>query len=105
MTEPGAQISITSTDSGIAVSGDIDAHTAPDVAAAISKSSVDRLVIDLAGVDFVDSSGLRVFIEAHQTRGDEGRSLVLANPSPVVRRLLDIAGVDTYLEIVDPASG
>ncbi len=101
MTDQAAPIVITRTTSGFAVSGEIDAHTAPDVATAIAESSDDRLVIDLSGVEFVDSSGLRVLIEAHQSRLDGGRSLALANPSSVVRRLFDIAGVVGYLDIVD----
>lgn len=105
MTDHVAPIVITRTDGGFAVSGEIDAHTAPEVAAAIAECPDGRLQIDLAGVEFVDSSGLRVLIEAHQSRQDAGRSLVLTNPSPVVRRLFDIAGVDGYLEIVDEPAG
>jgi anti-sigma B factor antagonist len=105
MTDPAAPIVITSTAHGFTVSGEIDAHTAPEVAAAIAESTNGRLVIDLAGVEFVDSSGLRVLIEAHQSRQEDGRSLALANPSSVVRRLFDIAGVDSYLEIVNEPAG
>lgn len=105
MNDHVAPIVITRTDGGFAVSGEIDAHTAPEVAAAIAESLDVRLLIDLSGVEFVDSSGLRVLIEAHQSRQHAGRSLLLANPSPVVRRLFDIAGVDGYLEIVDESAG
>lgn len=105
MTDHVAPIVITRIDGGFAVSGEIDAHTAPQVATAIAESPEGRLLIDLAGVEFVDSSGLRVLIEAHQSRQEAGRSLVLANPSPVVTRLFDIAGVDGYLEIVDETTG
>jgi anti-sigma B factor antagonist len=103
MTDPSAQLSTTPTDAGFAVHGEIDAHTAPSVAAAIEHDQRDELVIDLAAVEFVDSSGLRVLIEAHQRRADAGRSIAFVNLSPVVRRLFDIAGVDGYLEIRDPS--
>ncbi len=99
MTEPAAPISITTNDSGLSVSGEIDAHTAPQIAEAIASSELERLVVDLSGVEFVDSSGLRVLIEAHQNLAAASRSMVLANPSPVVRRLFDIAGVEHYLDI------
>lgn len=101
MTESASPLVITPTDSGFAVSGEIDAHTAPEIAAAISRSSVEPLQIDLSGVDFVDSSGLRVLIEAHQARAAEGRSMTLVRPSSVVARLFDIAGVDQYLDIAE----
>ena len=99
MTESASPLVITPTDSGFSVSGEIDAHTAPEIAAAISGSSVEPLRIDLSGVEFVDSSGLRVLIEAHQSRQAEGRSMTLVRPSNVVTRLFDIAGVDQYLDI------
>ena len=101
MTDPAAPISITAIDSGLRVSGEIDAHTAPLIADAIEASEHDRLVVDLAEVEFVDSSGLRVLIDAHQQRVGAGRSIVLANPSAVVRRLFEIAGVEGYLDITD----
>lgn len=101
MTEPAAPISITTTDTGLTVAGEIDAHSAPLIAEAISAAPDERLVIDLSGVEFVDSSGLRVLIEAHQQRDGNGRTMVLSNPSPVVRRLFEIAGVESYLDIAD----
>lgn len=104
MTESAIPLTITPVDSGFAVSGEIDAHTAPAVAAAITSSPVSDLVIDLSAVDFVDSSGLRVLIEAHQSRESTGGSVTLAHPSAVVSRLFDISGVRGYLRIVDTAS-
>ena len=99
MTDHVAPIAITRTASGFAVSGEIDAHTAPDVAAAIATSAGGRLVIDLSGVEFVDSSGLRVLIDAHQRLQEAGGSLTIDSPSPAVRRLLEISGVDDYLAV------
>lgn len=99
MTESAPTLVITPIDSGFAVAGEIDAHSAPTIAAAIAESSSDPLLIDLSGVDFVDSSGLRVLIEAHQTRQATGRTMTLVRPSHVVSRLFEIAGVGEYLDI------
>jgi anti-sigma B factor antagonist len=101
MSDAAEPISITPTASGVAVAGEIDAHTAPAVAAALAAADHDPLVLDLAGVEFVDSSGLRVLLEAHQLREADGRSLVLSRPSMAVKRLLDVAGVDGYLVVAD----
>jgi anti-sigma B factor antagonist len=101
MSDAAAPITITPTGSGIAVAGEIDAHTAPALAAALTAADHDPLVLDLAGVEFVDSSGLRVLLEAHQVREADGRSLVLARPSAAVQRVLDVAGVDGYLVVAD----
>lgn len=99
MSEPGAPLSITPTSDGIAVAGEIDAHTAPAVAAALAAAEQEPLVVDLSGVEFVDSSGLRVLLEAHQARQAAGNSLILSQPSPAVQRVFDVAGVDEYLDV------
>lgn len=104
MTESASPLVITPTGSGFAVTGEIDAHTAPEITEAIGSWAADSLRIDMSGVEFVDSSGLRVLIEAHQSRLAEGRSMTIVSPSPVVARLFDIAGVDQYLDIATDAS-
>ncbi len=96
-----APLDITVTDEGLALAGDIDAHTAPALAEAIGASDRDHLVLDMAGVEFLDSSGLRVLIEAHQAARADGRTVQLANPSTVVSRLLEISGIDGYLNVVE----
>ena len=103
MTESAPTLVITPNDTGFAVDGEIDAHSAPTIAAAIAECDADPLMIDLSGVNFVDSSGLRVLIEAHQTRQAAGRSMTLVRPSHVVSRLFDIAGVGEYLDIAADA--
>lgn len=81
-------------------SGEIDAQTAPALADAIAAAGRD-VRLDLSAVDFVDSSGLRVLIDAHQRLDDAGGSIRLVSPSQAVRRLLEVSGVDGYLAIDD----
>lgn len=94
-------LSITTNPDGLAATGAIDAHTAPTLAEALAECSHDTVVLDLANIDFVDSSGLRVLIEAHQAAEESGRALHLANVSSSVNRLLEISGVSDYLHVVD----
>lgn len=91
-------LTITPDDHGLIVRGEIDAHTAPALAESIAASG-PSVRLDLSGVEFVDSSGLRVLIEAHQRAVDEGGQLTLADPSPAVQRLLEISGVGDYLVV------
>jgi anti-sigma B factor antagonist len=84
---------------GAALVGEIDAHTAGRLTYAFDDPG--DLVLDLSGVEFVDSSGLRVLIELHQNRSRAGDTLVLRTPSPAVRRLLEISGVADYLTVDD----
>lgn len=96
-----APLEITTTDTGLALIGEIDAYTAPALAEAIGQCDQAHVVIDMAGVEFVDSSGLRVLIEAHQTAQGNDRRLQLSNPSSAVSRLLEISGIDDYLNVAD----
>ncbi len=91
---------ITPGDEGLIVTGEIDAHTAPTLAESLSGSGAS-VRLDMSGVQFVDSSGLRVLIEAHQRAEESGGQLVIGNPSDAVRRLLEISGVDDYLVVDD----
>ncbi len=93
-------LTITPTASGLAVVGEIDAHTAPALASAIAECDQETIVVDMSEVEFVDSSGLRVLIEAHQAADEADRFLKLANPSGPVSRLLEISGVREYLDVV-----
>lgn len=67
-----------------------------------------RLVIDLSETTFMDSTGLRVLLEAWRSQAEAGSEMVLRAPSPAVRTLLEITGVRDVLPIegaTDTASG
>lgn len=98
MSQPDELLAISSTETGLAASGEIDVHTAPSLAAAIDAAGPD-VRLDLSGVEFVDSSGLRVLIDSHQRLADAGGGLRIVALSEPVRRLLEISGVTDYLGI------
>ena len=85
-------------DGTLVVVGEIDSYTAPALAQRLSDEP-KIVVIDLAGVSFIDSSGLRILIEAHQIRMDEKTSLTLRSPSAAVQRLLEISGLSAHLDV------
>ncbi len=88
----------TDVDGALVLRGEIDSYTAPDLANRLSGDPpVD--VLDLAGVTFIDSSGLRVLVETHQARADAGSRLVLRTPSASVQRLLEISGLAGHLDV------
>ena len=89
--------------STIALEGEIDAHTAPDLAARYVELSPGDgdIVIDMSKVDFMDSSGLRVIIELHQRAEQASRRLVLRAPSHSVARLIEVSGLNGHLHISD----
>ena len=103
MSEDQDGVNIESTTSGFRVGGDLDAHSATrlvDVLDPLPEGSAD-INLDMAEVDFIDSSGLRVLIEAHQRAETAGRRLLLVSPSRAVLRVLQISGLEGYLHLVD----
>lgn len=80
------------------VRGEIDAHSAASLGAALHEGD-GSLDLDLAAVEFVDSSGLRVLIEAHQLLEERGDTLTIVDPSPAVQRMFELSVVDDYLNI------
>lgn len=99
MIEPSSPLIISDDDDMLRVTGEIDAHSAPILASAIAGAPQTNLQLDLSGVDFIDSSGLRVLVQAHQDRDARGGVLRIVNASAVVRRLLDISGVAPILAV------
>lgn len=87
----------------IALSGELDPHTAPLLQREIDGVLTEGtdLVLDLSQLGFVDSSGLRVLISAQHQLADHGGTLVLRSPSETVRRLLEITGLVDHITISD----
>lgn len=86
------QLEITVTDEGFRLKGELDMATADDLSEVLRAAAGrdEPLVLDLSGVSFIDSSGLRVLLEGAELSRGSG-SLVIARPSAQVRRLLDIS--------------
>jgi anti-sigma B factor antagonist len=88
----------------VLVDGELDAHTAPrlhDELVALAAQGVDRLVLDLRRVDFVDSFGLGVIVSSRRRLSQEGNSLcvVAGDDQETLRRVLQITGLDQVLPV------
>jgi anti-sigma B factor antagonist len=87
----------------VVATGEIDMASAPMLERALSEaieSSDGPVVLDLLGVTFFDSSGLRTAIVAHRELDERGRSLALAcERDGYVWRTLSLAGVTTVLNV------
>lgn len=88
-------------DTILAVRGDVDLATASFLWESVEQvlSDSERLIVDLRDVDFLDSTGLSVFVRAHRRLREAGGALVLRSPSPRVRRVLDLTGLAQVLTI------
>ncbi|HEY0519255.1 MAG TPA: STAS domain-containing protein [Ilumatobacteraceae bacterium] len=99
MSEPGARLEISETATGWEVRGEIDAHTAPALAGAMAELPAGVATVDVGGVSFMDSSGLRVLIEAATRARSEGGDLVIVNSTPGIARLVEISGLRGQLRL------
>lgn len=79
-------------DGAIVVHGDIDMAGGPVLEAALLPHEDGSVVIDLADVSFIDSSGLRGLLEAGRRARSRGDEVVLRAVGPEVMRLLEITG-------------
>lgn len=90
------------------VRGEVDISSADTLEQRIGQlrnGDVSELVIDLAGVPFMDSSGLRILLKAHSELQEAGGRLVIARPSTAVARLLEVSGLDTHFERAEDPPG
>jgi anti-sigma B factor antagonist len=86
------------------VEGELDIATAPALGAAIDRAvdaGVVALTVDLTGVRFMDSSGLRTILVGHLDLQRRGGRLRVICPEGPVRRVFRLCGVDTMIELVD----
>lgn len=79
--------------------GEVDIGTTDVITAAIEEAG-RRLVVDLTGATFMDSSGLATLMAAHNARAEEG-SLAVVCREGSVRRLLQVSGVDRVIAVID----
>jgi anti-sigma B factor antagonist len=79
----------------VVVHGEVDLATAPDLQSYIDsviQSTDGDVLVDLADVGYLDSTGLAMLLTAHDRLAATGRSLRVRDPSIQVVRLLEICG-------------
>lgn len=84
----------------IQVEGDLDLATAPQLEEALVRAGFGgRLIIDLAGCSFLDSSAVRVLVSAVRDSEAASGSLALVAPDSGILRVLEISAVNTMLPV------
>ena len=92
----------------VALSGDLDIATAADLERTIADAQAgecDSVTIDLRGLEFIDSTGLRVLLAANVAAERLGQRLVLVRGPEPVDRVFRIALLEERFEIVDEPPG
>ena len=88
----------------VSVVGEIDLGTAgrlSEAAVAAVQQIGPNLVLDLSGVTFMDSTGLKVLLAVHKRAELSGGRLVLAGPTRSVDRIVKITGFDQTFAVCD----
>lgn len=87
----------------IAPIGEVDLATAPRIrqeGVRVVAGGARQVVVDLGGVDFLDSLGAGVLVALRKRVAAVGGTLRLARPEPQVARVLRLAGVDRAIEVL-----
>jgi anti-sigma B factor antagonist len=89
----------------VTISGEIDLYTAPRLHSELAAVLVDgmpaRVVIDMSGVEFCDSTGMNVLLSCLRRVHERGGELEIASPKPAVRKILQVTGLDSVFTLVD----
>ena len=86
-------------------SGEIDLYTAPrlhsELAEVIANAApASRVVVDMSGVEFCDSTGMNVLLSCLRQVRERGGELELTAPRPAVMKILQVTGLDSVFTIV-----
>jgi anti-anti-sigma factor len=88
----------------VTVTGDIDLAGVAALERARAKAldgHPDRMLIDLRGVNFVDSSGLRFLLQTERTARSLGCTLRLLRPAENAMQVFMVTGAERHLPFVD----
>lgn len=109
---PEPEFSVTTTADGdalvIAVAGQADLHTAPELRSTIGQA-LDagryQLVVDLTETTFIDSMTLGVLLGALKRLKPQSGRMAIVCPDPHLRRVFEITSLDRVLDLSDSREG
>jgi anti-sigma B factor antagonist len=98
------EINSATTDDGIeiTVAGTVDLYSAPQLRSALLDAvpaGQQRVVVNLDGVTYMDSSGVAVLVEGLRSARTNDINFVLSHPSSSVMKVLELAKLDQIFEI------
>ncbi len=79
----------------IALNGRLNTNTAPALEVALKEEGVKEILLDLSGLNYISSAGLRVLISAQKAVQNAGGSFTIAHANNTVRHVLGITGLDS----------
>lgn len=84
----------------LALAGHLDTLSAPQLEAELKSSldGADSLVLDLEGLDYISSAGLRVLLSAHKSMAGKG-GMKVTNVNEIVNEVFEVTGFSDILTI------
>lgn len=89
------------------VAGDLDIATADQLTTQLEQLDVPQngeIVVDLSGVGFMDSTGLRIMIAANRKAGEAGHGFTVVTGESPARRVFELTRMDEHIRVVDELS-
>ena len=83
----------------IAVIGRVDTTTAPELESGLKLEGNETLTLDLSGVPYMSSAGLRCLLAAQKTLMAGGGAMTIVGIQPAVKEVLDITGMSGILTL------
>ncbi len=105
--QPPPDFSVTRRGAGGAVvvvpTGEIDLATVDLLQAEIDAAATEakEVVLDLRGVTFMDSAGLRLLVQSTRALEGEGGTLAIVRGPKEVQRVFDLVGLDGRVTMLD----
>jgi anti-sigma B factor antagonist len=97
-----AEMFSTDGDEVIVARGEIDISTAPHLWEALARL-IERghrdVVLDMAGVEFIDSQGIAVIVRAHKQVQPKGGSIIIRSPRRQARTVLEVTGLADLIQL------
>lgn len=100
----------------VSISGRLDTHTYEDLDEALAPlltRQLHSLVLDVSGLGYISSAGIRCIFKARKTLAPHGGKVLLVNPQPQIQKVLDMvkavplneifsstAEADAYLDVM-----
>lgn len=83
----------------ISVTGRVDTTTASELEAGLKLDGNETLTLDLSGVPYMSSAGLRCLLAAQKTLMAGGGAMTIVGIQPAVKEVLDITGMSGILTL------
>jgi stage II sporulation protein AA (anti-sigma F factor antagonist) len=87
----------------LTVEGDLDAVTATELQQHLAdqlRRGRRHFLLDIAGVPFMDSSGMNIILRLYQEVREDSGGVYVISPTPAVRRILELTGVSLTVPMV-----